>query len=279
MPDPAPFLATWRLTDPRPLKQEGHAHVWRVTRPDGRPAALKIFLPGRGGNERNAARWHRRHAASGLCPDVLAQEGDGVLYDWAPGESLGDLFRAGEPDAADARLGAVMAGLHAAPADTSGPFSALSDHASALLAFTPPPGFTAAQRADIAQAAALLARLLASQPPERIRLLHGDLHHDNVIGHGETWAAIDPKAIVGDVHFEPANAFRNPCGGEAAAMDPARINRRADQWSAALGLDRARLLQWAAAKCALSIAWTCSTPAAPLPEDDLALLPVLLSFA
>ena len=33
-------------------EQEGHAHVWRVTRADGAFAALKIFLPGRGGNER-----------------------------------------------------------------------------------------------------------------------------------------------------------------------------------------------------------------------------------
>ena len=277
MPDPQPFLTRWRLAAPLPLKQEGHAHVWRVTRTDGTFAALKIFRPGRGGNERNAAAWHRHHARTGLCPAVLAEAGDAVLYDWAPGDSLGDLFRAGDPDRADALLGRVMAGLHAGPADSAGPFVALREHARALTTFTPPAHFSADQRADMARAAALQATLLATTPTGSLRLLHGDLHHDNVLGAGESWAAIDPKAVVGDVHFEPANAFRNPNGGRAAALDPARIDRRADLWAAALGLDRARLLHWAAAKCALSIAWTCADPAASLPEDDLALLPVLLA--
>lgn len=279
MPDPRPYLTRWRLSAPEPLKQEGHAHVWRVTRADGSFAALKIFLPGRGGNERNAAAWHRRYAATGHCPGVLAEAGDAVLYDWAPGDSLGDLFRSGEADRADALLGRVMAGLHAGPAETAGPFVALTDHASALAAFTPPAGFTAAQRADMARAAELQTTLLATTPGDSLRLLHGDLHHDNVLGTGESWVAIDPKAVVGDVHFEPANAFRNPNGGRAAALDPVRIDRRADLWAAALELDRTRLLRWAAAKCALSIAWTCAAPKAPLPEDDLALLPALLARA
>lgn len=277
MPDPGPFLAAWHLSAPLELKREGHAHVWRVTCHDGRFAALKIFLPGRGGNEQNAAAWHRRHAASGLCPDVRAESGDAVLYDWVPGQSLGDIFRAGACDAADARLGQVMAGLHANPVETGGPFAPLAEHTRALTEFTPPPDFPDARKADMARAARLLDRLLASQPPERVCLLHGDLHHDNVLGVGEHWAAIDPKAVVGDVHFEPANAFRNPIGGRPEALDIARIRRRADLWSRVLHLDRGRLLHWAAAKCALSIAWTCSNPAAPLPEDDLVLLPVLLA--
>lgn len=277
MPDPRPFLTRWRLSTPEPLKQEGHAHVWRVTRAGGGFAALKIFLPGRGGNERNAAAWHRRYAATGHCPRVLAEAGDAVLYDWVPGDSLGDLFRAGEADRADALLGRVMAGLHAGPEAAPGPFVALTDHARALATFTPPASFSTTQRAAMAEAAALQATLLATTPPGSLRLLHGDLHHDNVLGAGESWAAIDPKAVVGDVHFEPANAFRNPRGGRAAAQDRARIDRRADLWSAALGLDRIRLLHWAAAKCALSIAWTCADPGSALPEDDLALLPVLLA--
>ncbi len=38
-------------------------------------------------------------------------------------------------------------------------------------------------------------------------LLHGDLHHDNILLRGAPdgaveWAVIDPKGIVGDVHFD-----------------------------------------------------------------------------
>lgn len=31
-----------------------------------------------------------------------------------------------------------------------------------------------------------------------LKLLHGDLHRDNILQHGANWLAIDPKAVVGD---------------------------------------------------------------------------------
>ena len=55
MIDPTPYLVRWRLTDPAPLKTQGHAHVWRVRQADGQPAALKIFARDDWGNERHAA--------------------------------------------------------------------------------------------------------------------------------------------------------------------------------------------------------------------------------
>lgn len=35
-------------------------------------------------------------------------------------------------------------------------------------------------------------------------LLHGDLHHDNVLQHGDEWLVIDPKGIIGEPEFEIA---------------------------------------------------------------------------
>lgn len=45
-------------------------------------------------------------------------------------------------------------------------------------------------------------KLLASSTNEV--LLHGDLHHDNIIQQGDQWLAIDPKGIVGEPEFEIA---------------------------------------------------------------------------
>jgi len=44
--------------------------------------------------------------------------------------------------------------------------------------------------------------LLASMRTEI--LLHGDLHHDNVLKNGDTWLTIDPKGIIGEPEFEIA---------------------------------------------------------------------------
>lgn len=38
-------------------------------------------------------------------------------------------------------------------------------------------------------------KLLASHEPQI--LLHGDLHHDNILKHEEGWLIIDPKGVVG----------------------------------------------------------------------------------
>lgn len=76
----------------------------------------------------------------------------------------------------------------------------------------------AAQCNDMARTVHLLEGLRASTPtgsvrlPLRLplRLRSGDLRHDIVLGAGDRWAAIDPKAAVGEVPFEPANALRGP---------------------------------------------------------------------
>lgn len=50
------------------------------------------------------------------------------------------------------------------------------------------------------KAIALRDKLLLSEYP--IYLLHGDLHHDNILRHKDSWIAIDPKGVVGPAIFE-----------------------------------------------------------------------------
>jgi streptomycin 6-kinase len=41
-------------------------------------------------------------------------------------------------------------------------------------------------------------------------LLHGDLHHDNILQNGEDWLVIDPKGVIGESAYEVAAFIRNP---------------------------------------------------------------------
>jgi len=97
-------------------------------------------------------------------------------------------------------------------------------------------------------------RLCASQTSPR--LLHGDLHHANVLfDAGRGWLAIDPKGVVGEVEFEIGAALRNPYECADAIVDPAIITRRASLFADLLALDVDRVLAWGFAQAVLAAAW------------------------
>lgn len=89
-------------------------------------------------------------------------------------------------------------------------------------------------------------------------LLHGDLHHDNILAaQREPWLAIDPKGVVGEPAYEVGALLRNPFPEILSMPQPARtLGRRVDQLSSELGFDRDRILGWALAQAVLS-AWWC----------------------
>lgn len=91
-------------------------------------------------------------------------------------------------------------------------------------------------------------------------MLHGDLHHGNVLDFGdEGWLAIDPKGIVGERAFDYAALFANPDLADSVqpvATDPGRFARRLEVVAAVGSLDRERLLRWVFAWCGLSATWS-----------------------
>jgi streptomycin 6-kinase len=108
----------------------------------------------------------------------------------------------------------------------------------------------------VEQAESLFAELLASTPEES--LLHGDLHHDNILtAEREPWLAIDPKGLVGEPAYEVGALMRNqlpqPLAGEYASRF---LSRRLDQLAEELGLERARLHGWSLAQAVLSAWWS-----------------------
>ena len=100
---------------------------------------------------------------------------------------------------------------------------------------------------------ALAARELLADPREPA-VLHGDIHHDNVLDFAERgWLAIDPKGLFGERGFDHANLFCNPWPRAAA---PGRLQRQIGVVAEAADLDRERLLAWVLAYAGLSAAWT-----------------------
>jgi len=181
---------------------------------------------------------------------VLAQDGGAVLMERITGgASLAALARAGpEGDAAATRiLCGAAARLHERSRVPAPPEAVpLPTWFRALEPAADRHGGTLRRAAETARA------LLAA--PREVVVLHGDLHHENLLDAGPRgWLAIDPKGLLGERTFDYVNLLRNP--DPALALAPGRFQRQVDLIAAAAGLDRTRLLQWTLAFAGLSAAW------------------------
>jgi streptomycin 6-kinase len=89
-------------------------------------------------------------------------------------------------------------------------------------------------------------------------LLHGDLHHWNILSsEREQWLAIDPKGVIGEPAYETGAWLRNPFPGILEMANPESvISRRIDQFSNDLGYDRERIVGWGFTQAVLASSWS-----------------------
>jgi streptomycin 6-kinase len=100
------------------------------------------------------------------------------------------------------------------------------------------------------------AQLVATSPVQM--LLHGDLHHDNILSAARApWLAIDPKGVAGDPAYEPASFLFNPDPWLSQQPDMrAVLDARIAIFASELGLDAQRIRAWAFAQAVVSAIWT-----------------------
>jgi streptomycin 6-kinase len=96
------------------------------------------------------------------------------------------------------------------------------------------------------------------------RLLHWDLHDENVLAADRApWLAIDPKPLAGDPGFDLWPALNN-------RFDPDDVQWRFDAMTEVLGLDRGRALAWTLGRVLQNALWAIEDGDPP-PADDLEL--------
>jgi streptomycin 6-kinase len=96
-----------------------------------------------------------------------------------------------------------------------------------------------------------------------VRLLHGDLHHYNVLLDSDRgWLAIDPKGVIGEIEYEVGASLRNPVERPELFTSPQVVARRLKLYAARLKLDVDRALHWAFAQAVLSALWSIEDGAA-----------------
>jgi len=175
-----------------------------------------------------------------------------LLERLSPGNSLVELSQRGEDERATEILAQVIAMLRAQHVPTRHvPVGAWGRGFERYLASDD----TRIPRELVARARLTFANLVRSQRDPR--LLHGDVQHSNVLFDRERgWLAIDPKGVFGELEVELGAVLRNPQEVPQLFTAPRTIERRVQQLTNALDVDRNRVLAWGFAQSVLSAIWS-----------------------
>lgn len=239
----------WGLALGQALGGSTQGLVCEVRRVDGTPAVLKLEKPGQGAAAQAAAlaAWEGRGAVRLLRADP--DRGALLLEYLVPGTPLSALCTDGRDDEAMVALAEVSLALRCPPpqgallADAQGWWRAIAACRD--------------RRLDPAlrdRALGLWRDLIVSSSAPC--LLHGDLHHGNILADGEGWRAIDPIGATGDALFDPASAVSEPVSFLAGFAHSSRlVDHRLGVLVERLSADRARLAAWAFAIAVLKTVW------------------------
>jgi streptomycin 6-kinase len=87
-------------------------------------------------------------------------------------------------------------------------------------------------------------------------LLHGDLHHDNIVQNDNGWLIIDPKGVIGEQAYEVCAFIRNPLQELSSSKHIVNIiNNRITHFTNILNLDFMRIKDWCFVQSVLAWIW------------------------
>ncbi len=214
------------------------------------PVVLKIGIPAHDFlNELKALEFYDGNGSVKL----LASDGQKygmLLTHIEPGTTLRSFFPQKEKEAIEYAC-TVMKKLHTRQLPSHVKFPTITNWFSLLNRLEVPHDL----QSHIKQAHAIVDELQSSAQSHH--LLHGDLHHDNILldasGNG---IAIDPKGVIGEAAYEVGAFMCNPTELSAQPNVPAILDARLEQFSDILKIERTRLAKACYARIILSACWT-----------------------
>jgi streptomycin 6-kinase len=247
----AGYLDRWQLTrDGADEITSRTSHIYYV-RHGREPAVLKILAGA--SDEATAPRWLRHFAGRGAARVIREDRGAVLLQRAMPGSPLSELVADGRDEQATDILATVMLRLHHGRKPPAG-WPTLLDWAEGFTRQRARPLHRRLPQRLFDRGETIFRELAASQGTQY--LLHGDLHHGNVLADGkEDWLVVDPKGVVGESAYETAAAIRNPAEFYPFQLDAAFMGRRVAIFAERLSVERERILGWFVAQTVLSACW------------------------
>ncbi|MEM7334263.1 MAG: aminoglycoside phosphotransferase family protein [Chloroflexota bacterium] len=259
----------WQLTVQRPVDNLSYNYVAHVTQANGTPAILKMGYPNRElFTEMDTLQIYE---GNGMVRMLSAdRENAAFLIDRiSPGLELSDLKDDDEATRVVCRI--IKALRRTAP--TQHNFPSLADWAKVFGRYRAEFGSDGPLGLEDVNLAEHYFEQLNASSNDAV-LLHGDLHHFNILqSENNEWVAIDPKGVIGDYAFETARFLHNPYPWALKNPDLKQmINRRVDIVCEMLGFDRQKVLIWGFCDTMFSVAWSVE-------DGDVEHLDWMLNFA
>ena len=245
------YLDAWGLSDPQPLATTRSSHVYTV-RFEGTRVVLKL-LTDIGFEEQEGAKALRYYNGQGAAYLLRADE-HAQLVEYIEGDNLVGMVQKGADVEATAIIGDVLNQLHEIKDVPMPEMTTLKRWFRSLFlkaALDKREGVN-----SVYTRAAPLAEHLVNQERE-IRVLHGDIHHENIRYHPQRgWLAFDPKGLVGERTYDAANTLCNPMDMAELVENEERILRTSGILADQMEIDQARVLAFVYIYACLSASWT-----------------------
>lgn len=241
------YINSWNLELPLEIARTSTSLVYRVVYQE-KLAALKLFTPLGERDEANGAKTLKFFNGYGSVR-VLRSDEKAQLLSFAEGDFLKMLSVSNQDLKATLVACDVIKKLHVKRSANIPDLRSLRELFSGFLQFA------RSADDDLFKEGALITAFLLETETDKV-VLHGDLHHKNIIGSFDLgWLAIDPKGYFGERTFDFANLFYNPDDAPTLIEAPERITEMANLFSNQFEISAERILKFAFAFGCLSAYW------------------------
>lgn len=244
----AGYEARWQLSIQEPFDLSFN-FVAPAIRKDGQEVVLKVVLSSK---EFRAELETLKQMKGQNMVELLEfdlEEEVMILERLRPGDTLGVL----EDDEEAARIASQLMKTIWVPAKEETEIDTVFDRENSLkrIAHNNPDGFGPISKPTIEEALKIFEML--NGDIKNPYLLHGDLHHYNILRSGDSWTVIDPKGLIGDREYDVIQYLLNKLP-ETNVKET--IEKRIDIFVEELDLDKQRLLLRGFSHAVLSTCWT-----------------------
>jgi len=241
------FEALWDLMHPEKVAATPTSYIYKVHY-QNHPAILKIYTD-LGRNCESDAPYFFEPCSGHNVPRIFQFNDDAMLMEYINGPVLKEWIIQRKDEEATRIIGKTLSQLHSVPQKFTYNFETLETRFKAL--------FAHAKRdvPDILKRAASFARTLLKNQKE-IKLLHGDMHHDNVMQNNSLWLAIDPQPLIGDRAYDCANTLHNPHQMPELTEDKERLLKQSQILGDIMMIDPQRIIDYAFVHGCLSACWS-----------------------